>query len=331
MKQYGMERASLCEDATGIMTDAPDAEDKDSNPCTEYIRESCPLICTNLRLKLSDHLLLGGEHNKKISPEFNSPIRSRNRITADDKTRMVLADPKFGMFSLFKYHLRRGYKNQELKKSNKIYCSHIFSLAFALPILIFVSQWMLYLALMTHEVRTFDGDVCPNRRPLEDKLMMCAIGMLYFVRSFYLWDNLTTRIDLQKMNRVDNVAAILDTFQEFMFVLMVYGANLWIVFVEDEMRDMILNSVAMEFLMQLDNEFEELYFENLPGAAEDIYDTVFVTYEENRQLIQKRRIESRFFRCFSCTLMVPYKLLVVGIFCFPAFCFFVMIAGPICK
>jgi len=190
---------------------------------------------------------------------------------------------------------------------------------------------MLYLALMAHEVRTFDGDVCPNRQPLEDKLMMCAIGMLYFVRSFYLWDNLTTRIDLQKMNRVDNVAAILDTFQEFMFVLMVYGANLWIVFVEDEMRDMILNSVAMEFLMQLDNEFEELYFENLPGAAEDIYDTIFVTYEENRQLIQKRRTESRFFRCFSCTLMVPYKLLVIGIFCFPAFCFFVMIAGPICK
>jgi hypothetical protein len=190
---------------------------------------------------------------------------------------------------------------------------------------------MLYVALMAHEVRAFDGDLCPNKRPLEDKLMMSGIGMIYFVRSFYLWDSLTTRIDLQKMNRVDNIAAILDTFQEFMFVLMIYGANLWIVFVEDEMRDMILNSLAMEFVMQLDNEFEELYFENLPGAAEDIYDTVFVSYVENRDLIQKRQKNSKLFRCFSCTLMIPYKILVIAIFCFPAFCFFVMIAGPICK
>ena len=324
------DRVRLCDDASGVVTTGS-SERCDPNPCTQYMYESCPLICTNLRLKLTDHLLLGGEHTVKVSPGFHSPIRSGARITADDKTRMVLADPKFGMFSLFKYHVRRGYKNQELKKSNKIYCSHIFSLAFALPILVFISQWMLYIALMAHEVRNFDGDICPNSSLIEDKLMMAGIGMIYFVRSFYLWDNLTTRIDLQKMNRVDNIAAILDTFQEFMFVLMVYAANLWIVFVEDEMRDMILNSLAMEFLMQLDNEFEELYFENLPGAAEDIYDTVFVTYDENRALIGDRRKKSSCFRCVSYALVIPYKLLVVAIFVFPAFCFFVMVAGPICK
>ena len=32
------------------------------------------------------------------------------------------------------------------------------------------------------------------------------------------------------MNRVDNISAILDTFQEFLFTLMVYGANIWIIF-----------------------------------------------------------------------------------------------------
>ena len=53
---------------------------------------------------------------------------------------------------------------------------------------------------------------------------------------------------------------MMDTFQEFVFNIFVYGANIWIVFVDNDIQNMILNSMAMEFLMQLDNEFEEYYF-----------------------------------------------------------------------
>lgn len=313
---------------TVISTDLPFAEP--TKKC-EYLRNTCPLICINLKLKLFDHLLLGGEHNKKISPGFSSPMSIKSDINSEDKKAIVLADPKFGMFSLFKYHIRRGYLNQELKKSNKIYCSHIFSLAFALPILIFISQWILYISLIAHEARTFDGQYCPNTSSIENKMMMGGIGIVYFVRSFFIWDNLTTRIGLQKMNRVDSLCAILDTFQEFLFTLMVYGANIWIILVEDDLQNMILNSLAMEFLMQLDNEFEEIYFDNMPGSAEDIYDNTFVTYEENRELVEKRQKKSRCFRYTSYTLFVPYKLLVLAIFLFPAFCFFTAILGPVCR
>ena len=125
--------------------------------------------------------------------------------------------------------------------------------------------------------------------------MMGGIGLVYFVRSFFLWDNLTSRIGLRKMNRVDNIPAIIDTIQEFLFSLMVYGANLWIIFVEDDMQNMILNSLAMEFLMELDNEFEELYFKYLPGAAEDIYDTIYVDYKENKDLLTRRYKNSKCF------------------------------------
>ena len=49
--------------------------------------------------------------------------------------------------------------NKELKKINKIYCSHIFSLLFALPILVvFLGQWLLYYALISHEINSFDGE-----------------------------------------------------------------------------------------------------------------------------------------------------------------------------
>ena len=313
---------------TIISTDLPFA--RPVRRC-EYLRNTCPLICQNLKLKLFDHLLLGGEHSKKISPEFSSPMSIRTDISAEDKKSIVLADPKFGMFSLFKYHVRRGYLNQELKKSNKIYCSHIFSLAFALPILIFISQWLLYISLIAYEARTFDGNFCPNTSPAENKMMMAGIGIVYFVRSFFIWDNLTTRIGLQKMNRVDNISAILDTFQEFLFTLMVYGANIWIIFAEDDLQNMIMNSLAMEFLMQLDNEFEEIYFDNMPGSAEDIYDNIYVTYDENKELIEARHKKSRCFRCVSYTLVIPYKILVLAIFMFPAFCFFTAILGPVCR
>jgi hypothetical protein len=313
---------------TIIATDLPFA--RPARRC-EYLYSTCPLIFQNLKSKLFDHLLLGGEHNQKISPEFNSPMSIKNDIGPEEKKNIVLTDPKFGMFSLFKYHIRRGYLNQELKKSNKIYCSHIFSLAFALPILIFISQWMLYISLIVYEARTFDGNFCPNSSPVENKMMMAGIGIVYFVRSFFIWDNLTTRIGLQKMNRVDNISAILDTFQEFLFTLMVYGANIWIIFAEDDLQNMIMNSLAMEFLMQLDNEFEEIYFENLPGSAEDIYDNIYVTYDENKKLIDKRKKSSRCFRCFSCAIAIPYKILVLAIFIFPVFTLFTAILGPVCR
>ena len=301
--------------------------------CVEHMCNSLPLIGKSLCLKLEDHLLLGGEHDKKISPGFLTPQAFSDDLdmTSDEKTDIVLSDPKFGMFSLFRYHLTKGYLNEELKKTNKVYCSHIFSLMFALPILVFMSQWILYGALLSNEVKKFDGNYCPNNNSLENKLIMAGIGVIYFVRSFFIWDNLTTRIGLKKTNRVNSINAILDTFQEFLFNVIVYGANIWIIFVEQDILNMILNSLAMEFLMQLDNEFEELYFKHMPGSAEDIYDNIYVTYRENKELVKKRYKENTCFRVFSNIVYIPYKLLVLVIFLFPAMCFFMMIAGSICK
>ena len=294
------------------------------------------LVLKNFGLKMQDHLLLGGEHAQKIWPTALSPKRRLSMkklkdITPEDKKEIVLNDPKFGMFSLFKYHLKRGYLNEQLKKQNKVFCSHIFSLFFALPILIFMGQWILFSALVSHEIHVFDGEYCSNTDTIENKLMICGISLIYFARSFFLWDSLTNSIGLSKMNRANSFTSIIDTFQEFAFNLFVYGANIWVVFIETDIRDMILNSLAMEFLMVLDNEFEELYFRYVPGAAEDIYDNVFVTYKENKEIVEKRKKKDCCFRCISCLVFIPYKLLVCLMFFFPMFCCFMVFAGPICK
>ena len=304
---------------------------KTDEKCCTHICKAFPLIFKNLRLKMQDHLLLGGEHRQKISPGFNTPQSTISNLSSEDKRDIVLSDPKFGMFSLFKYHLKRGYLNNELKKTNKIFCSHIFSLLFALPVLVFLAQWFLYIALMSHEIKSFDKNYCPNESSIEHKLMICGISIVYFVRAFFMYDNLTNSIGLNKMNRVNSFTVILDTFQEFLFNILVYGANIWIVFVEDDIQDMIMNSLAMEFLMTLDNEFEELYFKYLPGSADDIYDNIFVSYADNKELVKKRKKEDKCFYFFSCLLFIPYKLLVLTLFLFPIFCLFMAFAGPICK
>ena len=100
--------------------DAPDAEDpiEKKSYCT-HVCEALPLVCKSFKMKMSDHLLLGGEHVKKISPGFHSPIKPDEETSAEEKKDIVKATPSFGMFSLFKYHLKRGYLNRELKKFDK--------------------------------------------------------------------------------------------------------------------------------------------------------------------------------------------------------------------
>uniref|UniRef100_A0A6C0JC60 Uncharacterized protein n=1 Tax=viral metagenome TaxID=1070528 RepID=A0A6C0JC60_9ZZZZ len=299
----------------------------------EHVCEAIPLVFKNFKLKMGDHLLLGGEHEHKVSPGYNSPLKCNldDEISSEEKKEIVKATPSFGMFSLFKYHVKRGYLNKELKKTNKIFCSHIFSLIFALPVLIFIGQWLLYIALIINENNKFDGEICSANGSIENKIMISGISIIYFARSFFIWDNITNSLSLKKMNRVNSITAIMDTFQEFSFSLFVYGANMWIVFIEQDIQNMILNSLAMEFLMVLDNEFEELYFQYLPGAADDIYDNIFVSYHENIELLEKRQKKDKCFNCFSCVLFVPYKLLVISVFLFPFFCFFMIFVGPICK
>lgn len=298
----------------------------------EYVCEAIPLVFKNFKMKMIDHLLLGGEHVRKISPDFSSPVNDPlAKFSSEDKAEIVKASPSFGMFSLFRYHLYRGYMNKELKKVNKIYCSHIFSLLLALPILVFIGQWLLYISLMVHEIKNFDREICENGDTIENKLMISGISIIYFTRSFFIWDNVTNSLSLRKMNRVNSICAILDTFQEFFFTIIVFCANLWVVFVEKDIQNMILNSLAMEFLMILDNEFKELYFKYLPGTADDIFDNIFVSYSENKELLEDRLKNDNAFKCFTYLFFIPYKILVLAIFLFPFFCLFMIFAGAICK
>ena len=298
------------------------------------LSDNITFLINHLHAKMHDDLLIGTEHSKKIIPDCTTPSRGftleEPNLTQSEKAEIIITDPKFGMFSLFKYHLTRGYRNEKLKEKNAFYCSHVFSLLTGLPIIIFVAQWSIYIAMVANEIDSYDGKMCPNESNWKKKLIMFGASSVYFVRSFFLWDNLTDRTRLQKLTPSIDILVMIDTFQEFGFNLFVYVANLWIIFKEDNIYDMVLNCVAMEFLMNLDNEFEEMYFKYLPESADDIYDNVFVSYTVNQDHIKERK-KSKCFTCVTFMAYLPFKLLTISLMLFPILCFVMMIYSPLCK
>jgi len=296
--------------------------------------DNLTFLCNHLSAKLHDDLLIGTEHSRKIIPDCTTPSRGftieEPNLSQAEKADIIITDPKFGMFSLFKYHITRGYKNEKLKEKNAFYCSHVFSLLAALPIIIFIAQWSIYIAMVANEIDGYDGSICPNTSDWKKKLIMFGASSVYFVRSFFLWDNLTDRTRLQKLTPSIDILVMIDTFQEFGFNLFVYVANLWIIFKEDNLYDMVLNCVAMEFLMNLDNEFEEMYFKYLPESADDIYDNVFVSYTINQEHIKERK-KSKCFKFITAGAYLPFKLLTISLMLFPVLCFIMMIYSPLCK
>ena len=84
--------------------------------CCKVIRDNLNFCCAQVKEKFNDDLLIGTEHSKKIIPECATPIRLCEEMTQDEKVQIVLNDPKFGMFALFKWHIKKGYKNEVLKR-----------------------------------------------------------------------------------------------------------------------------------------------------------------------------------------------------------------------
>ena len=291
------------------------------------------IIKAHLREQIHDDLFVGISRKKKVLPECRIPSNDSedHNVSVEEKVDCVVSDPKFGMFSFFYYHYTQGRYNKELTNRNVVYCSHIFSYWSALPLLVFVSQWTMYVALLIYIWNNNGHDICPNSAPLDQKLLLFGISVLYYVKSFGMWDNLVDRSRRKRMVPSNSYIVIIDSLQEYGFNLLVYLANLWIVYEETSLINMLLDSLALEYLMILDNQFKELYFTYLPHAAVDIYDNLFVTYSQNRTLIKDKERRSRCFRWFRRMTYVPFKLLQVSLMLFPVMCLFVGVYGIVCK
>ena len=102
------------------------------------------------------------------------PIQNQTNLTPEEKRECVLQSPRFGMFGLMAHMLEREGGRE---------CSHVFGKQFLLPIFIFVAQWLMFAAIIIHNLK---NPFACNSSQIEHKLLMTAIGMVYFVHSFYV-------------------------------------------------------------------------------------------------------------------------------------------------
>ena len=261
----------------------------------------------------------------KTSSEF------LGNLSDEDKISFVIQDPKFGMFTLFKYHIKYGIHNRFTINRKTIYCSHVFSFWLAIPILIFISQWLIYTTLIINQIETHSDELCPNKANIQEKLLMFAVALLYFCKSFFLWDNLLSRSKKRFVIKTDSICTIIDALQEFGFNILVYFTNLLIIYTETDFMNMLMNCLAMEFLMYIDNEFEETYFKYQPEVALDIFDKLFVSYNDNKIYVIDRLQKQCCFRFVRYITWLPRKLIVLSHMLLPIICFFMVLFGPICK
>jgi len=139
-----------------------------------------------------------------------------------------------------------------------------------LPLLIVGVQYVMLLAVFLHSMSNYEDGWCNRGGTLANRALMSGVGALYFVRA-------TSNIQKKYQKFKDSggfsgyVGTKMDTwltpaYQFDIFMEMCFGAavlmvNLWLVFIATDPVDMVLNSLAVEFIGNLDNELKTELFE----------------------------------------------------------------------
>ena len=161
----------------------------------------------------------------------------------------VLKDPRFGLCTLTRF----------ARKRKGLSCTEYF---WPLPLMIVCLQWLFFGSLLVHEIR-LDTPWCPSGM---GRFMYAGISLLYGTRIPALWDTYSDGMGLGK-RACPCWTSLFDTLHEHFLSLLVFVLNLTLV-VRSAPLDMLLNCVALEFVSNLDNEFQEKFLERVPLRGE---------------------------------------------------------------
>ena len=117
--------------------------------------------------------------NKKSSKII--PIDQLHEISDEEKRECILQSPKFGMCGLMKYMMEKEAGRE---------CSHVFGRQFLLPIFVYIAQWLMFASIVLYNLKS--PFQC-KQSSIEHKLLMASISMIYFVHSFFVYDEIRDR------------------------------------------------------------------------------------------------------------------------------------------
>jgi hypothetical protein len=186
-----------------------------------------------------------------------------------------------------------------------------------------------------------------------EKLTMLAIAMCYFVRSFLTFayklftverncyayfnpdvikDNPLLREEIeieQKLELVTtdlNVYGQVDDFMNVGYEGLLFLLNLWLVFVSNNVQNMIFNALVVEFIMKVDDEYKEYYFKTNASA-------ITVILKKGRHIPKGDAQVSNFKLSVVASVVCVFTGPLNGLsyFSVPFLCMVMCVYGPICK
>ena len=241
---------------------------------------------------------------------------SRRELSAEEKREYILAESSFGMFTMTKYMWR--YTDA--------------TLYLALPILIFMGQWIMFAAVVSHNLKSTKL-VCESNSALEMKMLFISVCLIYIAQSVQRLDDLKQRGAKQvKILPEASYTSILDKIHEDSLTLCVQATNLWVVYTTDtNLLEAMFNCLAMSFLSELDNEFLQAWYATYRlEQASEVYDKIFVTHRQNaRKLVLRQKRAC--FRYVYAVSNVILSLTMAGYVVMPVFAFVMLIVGIVCK
>lgn len=203
---------------------------------------------------------------------------------------------------------------------NNKFCSCVWTwFTRILLFLVIVVQVTIPVVLFLDRIFSYDGvGFCPGGANDITRILACAVGCIYFTKLNFLYGRKTseTKIALNKDDGVKckNVLRaflICDCIMNTIYEALVYLLNLWIVFLSPEPLDLVLNALAMEFILNLDDGIKKnciaIYFNRkLPE--------ILTAYEEAFQIPSPAAHDPSFCEnCWHYLFMVLISLYICGV------------------
>ena len=202
-----------------------------------------------------------------------------------------------------------------------------------MPLIIFMCQWVCLIALGINQWTDYTRGFCPNSGTVTEKILMMGISAIYFVRSSLLlrkniastFENEAKLLADRAEDSVFDFYTRLDWLHQFSHQILSTLFNLWIVFVANDVMDMVLNSLAIEFLTQLDDEFKTMYFDNYGRLKKRLHEL------EKTQVKTWESCQSKWMKRFDCAFGCLMLLIILASLLVPLLCLAMIFFSPYCK
>ena len=117
---------------------------------------------------------------------------------------------------------------------------------------------LMYSSVDNHEITSF----CPSSADWISRSLAFLVGCIYQVRIILLFEGMSNepiKVKAAKYTVWLKLALLCDSFMNIPYELLVYITNFCIVFFTSNPLDMVLNALALEFILQLDNGVKDKY------------------------------------------------------------------------